>query len=42
MAGEDLDAVRELEQPVKRVEQAFGALLRSDREVGSRRVADEE
>ena len=42
MAGEDLDAVGELEQPPQRVEEAFGALGRADREIGPRGVADEQ
>jgi hypothetical protein len=40
--GEHLDAVRQLEQAPQRVEEALGALLRADGEVGPRRVADEE
>ena len=42
MAGKDLDAVRQLEQPPQRVEELLGALLRADREIGPGRVADEE
>ena len=42
MAGEHLDPVRELEQPVERVEEPFGALDRAHREIGAGRVADEE
>ena len=42
MAGEDLDAVGQLEQPAQRVEEPLGALLRVDGEVGPPRVADEE
>ena len=42
MAREDLDAVRQLEQAAQRVEEALGALLRADGEVGTGRVADEE
>ena len=42
VAGEDLDAVRQLEQPPQRMEEAFGALLRADRQVGPGCVADEE
>ena len=38
----DLDTVGELEQPSERMEQALGALLSADREIGSRGVADEE
>ena len=40
--GEDLDAVRQLEQPPQRVEEVLGALLRADREIGPGRIADEE
>ena len=39
---EELDAVRQLEQPAQRVEEPLGALLRADREIGPSRVADEE
>ena len=42
MAGEDLDAVAELEQQPQRVEETLGSLLRADRQIGTRRVADEE
>ncbi len=42
MAGEDLDAVRELEQAAQRVKEVPGARLCSDREVGTGSVADEE
>ena len=42
MAGEELHTVGELEQQLQRVEEALGALLRGDREVGARDVADEE
>ena len=42
MAGIDLDAVAELDQAAKRVEEALGALARLDREVRSGRVPDEE
>ena len=42
VAGVDLDPVGELEQPPQRVEEALGALLRADGEVGSGGVADEE
>ena len=40
--GEDLDAVRKLEQPAQRVKEPFRALLRADREVRAGGVADEE
>jgi hypothetical protein len=40
--GIDLDPVRQLEQAPQRVEELAGALLRSDCEVGARRIADEE
>ena len=42
MTGEDLDAVRQLEQAAERVEEAVGALPRADGEIGPSRVADEE
>ena len=42
MPGIDLDAVAELDEPAERVEEPLGALARLDREVGPRRVADEE
>ena len=42
MAGEDLDAVAELDEPAQAVEEAFGSLVRLDREVRPARVADEE
>ena len=42
VAGEDLDAVRKLEQPAQRVKEPFRALLRGHREVWTRGVADEE
>ena len=42
MAGVDLDPVRELEQPVQRVEEPLRALSRLDGEVGACGVADEE
>ena len=42
MPGKDLDAVRELEQPAKRVKEAFGAFLRADRQIRPSCVADEE
>ena len=42
MTGKHLDAVGELEQAAQRVEEPLRALLRTDREVGPRRVADEE
>ena len=42
MAGVDLDAVAELDEPAQRVEETLGALARLDREVGPRGVADEE
>ena len=40
--GKDLDAVRQLEQPPQREEEVLGSLLRADREIGARRIADEE
>ena len=42
MARVDLDAVAEIDEPPKRMEQIFGAVVRLDREVGPRGVADEE
>ena len=42
MAGEHLDAVRQLEQPPQGVEEPLGAFDRADGEVGPGRVADEE
>ena len=42
MAGEDLDAVAELDEPAQAVEEALGSLLRLDREIRPSRVADEE
>ena len=42
MAGKDLDAVGELEEPAQRMEEALGALRRADCEVRASRVADEE
>ena len=42
MTGEDLDAVRQLQQAAERVEEAVGALPRADGEIGPSRVADEE
>ena len=42
MPGEHLDAVRELEEPPQRVEEALGALHRAHCEIGPRRVADEQ
>ena len=42
MAGEDLDAVRKLEQPAERVEEPFRALFRGHCEVRAGGVADEE
>ncbi len=42
MPGEHLDAVGQLHQPPKRAKEPLGALARADREVGARRVADEE
>ena len=42
MAGVDLDAVAELDEPAQRVKETLGAFARLDREVGSRSVADEE
>src|SRR5581483_6771884 len=42
VAGEDLDAVAQLEEPAQAVEEALGAFLRPDREVGPSRVPDEE
>jgi len=38
----DLDPVAEIDEPVQRVEEPLGAVLRLDREVGPRGVADEE
>ena len=37
-----LDAVAQLEQPMQAVEEPFGTFLGLDREVGARRVADEQ
>src|SRR5256885_11735197 len=42
VAGEDLDAVAELDEPAQAVEHALGALLRFDREIRTSRIADEE
>ena len=42
MPGEDLDAVRKLEQPAQRVKEPFRALLRGHCEVRTGGVADEE
>ncbi len=42
MAGKHLDAVAEIDEPAQAVEQPLGAGHRLDREVGPRRVADEE
>ena len=42
MAGEHLDAVGQLHQPPKRVEEALRALCRTDCEIGARGVADEQ
>ena len=42
MAGKDLDAVPELEQPLQRPVEALGPLPGADREVGTAGVADEE
>ena len=42
VAGEHLDAVRQLEQPPEGVEEPLGAFDRADGEVGPGRVADEE
>ncbi len=42
MPGEDLDAVRKLEQPAERVKEPFGAFLRGDCQIRPRCVADEE
>ena len=42
MTREHLDAVGELEQPVERVVEAFGALRGTHSEVGPGGVADEE
>lgn len=42
MAGEDLDAVSELDQPAQAVEEALGSLLWLDGEVRPSRVADEQ
>ena len=42
VAGVHLDAVPELDEPAKGVEEPLGALARFDREVGPRGVADEE
>ena len=42
MTGEDLDAVRQLEQAAERVEEALRAFRRADREIRPSRVADEE
>jgi len=38
----DLDPVAEIDEPVQRVEEPLGAVLRLDREVGPCGVADEE
>ena len=42
MAGIDLDAVAELDEPAQRVEEPLGALARLDREVRPRGVSDEQ
>ena len=42
MSREHLDAVRQLEQPAERVEQALRAFSRRHGQVGAGRVADEE
>ena len=42
MTGIDLDAVAEIDELVQREKQLFGPVARFDREVGPRRVADEE
>ena len=42
VAGEDLNAVAELDEPPQAVEEALGSLLRLDREIRPSRVADEQ
>ena len=42
MPGEHLDPIRQLEEPLERVEEALRALGRADREVGAGRVSHEE
>ncbi len=42
VARVDLDAVAEVDEPVQRVEEIFGAVVSLHREVGPRGVADEE
>ena len=42
VTGVDLDAVAECRQPLERFEQVAGAFARGHREVGARRIADEQ
>ena len=42
MARIDLDAVAELHQPSERVEEALRSLARVDRQIRTRRIADEQ